>query len=107
MSFFNNINEVGNKNALQHVMSILDEECPAIGLTLSTSHTVLPRKVSKTTVLCPGHDLSDVDLLGFGVRRLYGEGSMVLGSPIGSWEYVSEEVNKKIDKEHNLTSSFS
>ena len=74
-------------------MSILDEECPAIGLTLSTSHTVLPPKVSKTTVFCPGHDLSDVDLLGYGVRRLYGEGRVVLCSPKGSWEYVTEEVN--------------
>ena len=34
VSFFDNINKVGNKNALQHVMSILDKECPAIGLTL-------------------------------------------------------------------------
>ena len=88
-------------------MSILDKECPAIGLTLSTSRTVFPPKVSKTTVFCPGHDLSDVDPLGYGVRRLYGEGSMVLGSPTRSGEYVAEEVNKKIDKEHNITSSFS
>ena len=35
---------------------------------------------------------------------MYGEGSVVLGSPIGSLEYVTEEVNKKIDKIRNITS---
>ena len=49
-----------------------------------TSHTVLPPKVSN--------------------RRLYGEGLVVLSSPIGSPEYVMDEVNRKIDKIRNVTS---
>ena len=49
-----------------------------------TSHTVLPPKVSH--------------------RRLYGEGLVVLSSPIGSPEYVMDEVNRKIDKIRNITS---
>ena len=49
-----------------------------------TSHTVLPPKVSN--------------------RRLYGEGLVVLSSPIGSPEYVMDEVNRKIDKIRNITS---
>ena len=43
-----------------------------------TSHTVLPPKVSN--------------------RRLYGEGLVVLNSPIGSQEYVMDEVIRPIDK---------
>ena len=93
--------QVGKVEDLQKVMDILVTEGPARGLILSTSATVLPPALPKTTIWSPSDEVGgEVDPLDRGIVKVRDDGVILLGAPIGSEAFVGKEIEKKVAKGH-------
>ena len=90
----------GRKEQLQKVIDIVLQEGPARGLFLSTAASVTPPSRPKSTVWCPkaSPDLTDLDPLRRGVPRVMEDGIVLLGSPIGSQEFIEQVIASKVEK---------
>ena len=91
---------MGKVEDLRMAVNIIRQEGPTKGLFLSTTATS-PKP--KSTIWCPDHPSPNLDLLGLGIPRVQEPGIIVLGSPIGSHEFVHEQIKKKIEKIQELT----
>ena len=89
---------LGRKEDLVQVIDILVAEGPARGLVLST--TLTSPASPKTTVWCPAGPLEPppAALAARGLVFVGEEGVTLLGAPLGSREFVEEEVEKVMSK---------
>ena len=103
--FLDDGDQVGTLDQLRKVVDILLREGPPRGLVLSTSATVPAPGRPKTTVWCPA-DLSSMpeDPLQRGLLRVREPGIILLGAPLGTPQFVREELSKKVEKVQEITS---
>ena len=87
---------VGKPEDLQEALEILREEGPAKGLILSTGHTVRPPANPKSTIWSPGDPGQQGDPCNMGLKRIMTDGIILLGAPIGSQDFVEQEIRLKI-----------
>ena len=81
--------QVGTRQQLQEVVDILEKEGPPRGLILSTTATVAPPFIPKTTVWCPsGQGEEPGDNLLATVTQITGNGTVLLGAPLGDEDFV-------------------
>ena len=96
----------GTKPELAAVVDIILQEGGPRGLILSTSDTVQPPKLPKSSVWSPmdGVDDRDQDPLQRGVPKVRSsDGITVLGAPVGWRDFVREKVVEKIEKVRQVT----
>ena len=79
----------GSLQDLAKVVKILEEDAPLLGLTLNKH---------KCSVWVGDHDPDNPDPLGCGIPRADNAGFLLLGSPIGTPEYMASKLNDRIDK---------
>ena len=99
-------NLVGNLEELQAVVDIIQQEGAPRGFILSTSATVPPSKLPKTTIWSPMDrpDFIDQDPLQRGVPRVRAaDGITVLGAPVGWRGFVRQTLEAKIEKVRLIT----
>ena len=101
--FLDDGSQVGTLEELREVTDILVEEGPARGLTLSTAATVQAPGRPKTTIWRPSGLEGEADPLGRGVVGIEEAGVILLGAPLGSEEYVKQEVEKKVEKVREIS----
>ena len=94
---------MGKLDDLSTAVNIIRQEGPAKGLFLSTSATS-PRP--KSTIWCPSLPSPDLDPLNQGIPRIQDPGIVLLGSPIGSHQFVQDKIERKIQQVHQLTQSL-
>ena len=94
---------VGKVDELQQVVDILVQGGPVRGLVLSTAATVAASERPKTTVWSPAATGGEGDPLAKGLERIREEGVTLLGSPVGSQEFMTREVEKKVEKVEEIT----
>ena len=90
---------VGTPDQLRHVVQIMATMGPERGLTLSTDRSV-PGK-GKTQVWSPDPlfaATAEPDPLDSGTRKVSEPGFTLLGSPVGSQEFISQSLRKSIEK---------
>ena len=90
---------VGTPDQLRHVVQIMETMGPERGLTLSTDRSV-PGK-GKTQVWSPDPlfaATAEPDPLDSGTRKVSEPGFTLLGSPVGSQEFISQSLRKSIEK---------
>ena len=88
---------VGREEDLVKVVDLLAEEGPARGLVLST--TITSPSSPKTTVWSPQGEVELCEELATrGVVAVEAEGVVLLGAPLGSQEFMEEEVERKVQK---------
>ena len=92
---------VGKEEELEQVLDILVREGPARGLVLST--TITSPNNPKTTVWSKEVETRPAALLAKGAVLIEDQGINLLGAPIGSREFVEEEVRKKVEKVRVVT----
>ena len=95
---------VGDLQELGAAVDILERDCPARGLILSTRNTVTPPSEPKTTLWSPQTFTADADPLGKGIPRVNSPGITLLGAPIGSEAFIKEAINAKLEKISQITS---
>ena len=96
----------GTKPELATVVDIILQEGGPRGLILSTSNTVQPPKLPKSSVWSPmdGVDDRDQDPLQRGVPKVRSsDGITVLGAPVRWRDFVREKVVEKIEKVRQVT----
>ena len=91
---------IGKFDDLSKAVQIIEQEGPSRGLFLSTSATAAR---PKSTLWCPDHPSPELDPLSLGIPRIQGPGIILLGSPLGSHNFVQEKISEKIEKIHELT----
>ena len=91
---------MGKLDDLSRAVNIIRQQGPTRGLYLSTSATT---PWPKSTIWSPGHPTTDPDPLGHGIPRIQDPGIILLGSPLGSHQFVHEKIHQKIEKIHELT----
>ena len=91
---------IGKVEDLRVAVDIIRQDGPTKGLFLSTIATT-PRP--KSTIWCPDLPSTDLDPLGQGIPRIEEPGVILLGSPIGSYQFVTEKIEQKIQKILELT----
>ena len=91
---------IGKLEDLSAAANIIRQEGPTKGFFLSTLATS-PRP--KSTIWCPSLPSPDLDPLNQGIPRIQEPGIVLLGSPIGSHQFVQEMIQKKIQQIHHLT----
>ena len=91
---------MGKVEDLSRAVNIIRQDGPAKGLFLSITSTT-PRP--KSTIWCPDLPTPDIDPLGHGIPRIQEPGIILLGSPIGSHDFVHHFIDEKIQKIHQLT----
>ena len=97
--------QVGTREELQRVVSLLEREGPPRGLHLSTTSTVRPPDSPKTTVWCPtSHDCDSADNLLTSVTKVTEPGTILLGAPLGSESFIKEVLMKRVEKVQRITS---
>ena len=80
---------MGTRQQLQEVVDILEKEGPPRGLILSTTVTVAPPFIPKTTVWRPsGQGEEPGDNLLATVTQITGNGTVLLGAPLGDEDFV-------------------
>ena len=87
---------VGKKEDLQKVVDILTIQGPTRGLFLN-------KKEYKSTVWCPGVPATDDDPLDRNIFRTKEPGIILLGSPIGSTQFIQQAVSKRTEKIREIT----
>ena len=90
---------VGTPDQLRHVVQIMATMGPERGLTLSTDRSV-PGK-GKTQVWSPDPlfaATAEPDPLDSGTRKVSEPGITLLGSPVGTQEFISQSLRKSIEK---------
>ena len=87
------------------MVDILEREGPSRGLQLSTTATVQAPDRPKTTVWC-STDTTSVhsDNLLTTVTKTLEEGTVLLGAPLGSEQYVEDRLQKMVTKVKRITS---
>ena len=96
--------QVGTREQLQQVVNVLEREGPARGLHLSTTSTIRHPDHPKTTVWCPSSQNSDAnDGLLTTVTMLQEPGTVLLGAPLGSPQYVKEVLERRVEKMRRIT----
>ena len=96
--------QVGTREQLQQVVHILEREGPSCGLHLSTTSTVCPPDSPKTTVWCPASPECDPgDNLLTTVTKVTEPGTIRLGAPLGSQEYVREVLKRRVEKVRRIS----
>ena len=91
---------VGKVEDLSAAVNIIRQDGPLKGLFLSTTATT-PRP--KSTIWCPDLPSADLDPLRQGIPRIEEPGVTLLGSPIGSHQFVKEKIEQKIQNIYELT----
>ena len=95
---------VGTKKDLRQAVEIFRREGPARGLHLSTSVTVLPPALPKSTVWCPtGYSSLEADPLQCGIPSIVESGIILLGSPVGDLEWEQEAIKSRVKKVKETT----
>ena len=89
--------QAGNKVELQRVVDIIREEGPARGLHLSTSTTVHPPALPKSTVWFP-HQATRDDHLERGIPSINDSGVDLLGTPVGDRAFTEKTIRKRLEK---------
>ena len=97
--FHDDGNIAGDKTDLKKAVRIIKEDGPARGLFLSTSATVSPPTIPKSSV-CYG---KDPDPLQEGIPRVTESGIILLGSPIGDRAFTRKAIELKVEKIHDIT----
>ena len=88
---------------LSAALDILVQEGPARGLILSTANTVRAPASPKSTIWCPNLPDQVGDPSQRGLKRVVGEGIVLLGAPLGSAAFVASQVKKKVAKIEEVT----
>ena len=89
---------VGNKEELQQVVDIVKRDGPPRGLHLQPD---------KSTVWSPSPIAPGVKYpLGRGIKQIEESGIKLLGAPIGSDEFISKFIQKRIEKIRTITSEL-
>jgi hypothetical protein len=87
------------------VVDILEREGPARGLILSTAATVQAPFLPKTTVWCPSPQGPDPgDHLLTTVTKVNGPGTVLLGAPLGTEDFVRSYLEEMVEKVQRITS---
>ena len=89
---------VGSLEELEQAVTILETEGPQRGLILSTSRTTTPPARPKTTVWSPQVQDPNPDPLNKGVPRVNEDGIILLGTAIGSDQFIAQALQEKLDK---------
>ena len=89
---------IGKVEDLSATVNIIRQEGPLRGLFLSTTATTTR---PKSTIWCPDLPSTDLDPLGQGIPRIEEAGVILLGSPIGSPQFVKREWSRKYRKLKN------
>ena len=95
--------QIGCREDLQMVVDIILREGPARGLHLSCGATVHPPAQPKSTVWCPAGNVEEGDPLERGIARVRDNGIVLLGSPVGDSQFVSESIDTRIQKVKTIT----
>ena len=82
----------GKTEDVSAAVTILEDESPSLGLTLNKS---------KCLVWVGKHDIHNPDPLGCNIPRTDPDGFLLLGSPIGSPQFMASKLNARIDKIEN------
>ena len=97
--------QVGTREELQRVVDIIKEEGPRRGLHLSTSATVHPPSLPKSTVWFP-HQVVGDDPLDRGVPSIKESGVELLGTPVGDQAFTEETIMKRFQKIQTITDTL-
>ena len=96
--------QAGIKEDLKKVVDIITEDGPARGLFLSTSSTVTPPSLPKSTVWFPhqatrGHP----DPLQRGIPCINDSGIELLGTPVGGQIFTEKTIRKRLEKIRHIS----
>ena len=94
---------VGTKEELRRVVDIIRELGPARGLHLSTAETVHPPARPKSTIWMFNTNSTEPDPLDRGIPRIQEAGFVLLGTPVGSPEFVEEKIRSRMEKVKLIT----
>ena len=97
----------GKKDDLKQAVDIIIEDGPPRGLYLSTAATTPAPLRPKSTVWSPNQSINDDDPLNRGIPNIKEEGITLLGTPIGSSQFIREKVKQKVNKIKDLTDHLS
>ena len=89
--------QASNKVELQRVVDIIREEGPARGLHLSTSTTVHPPTLPKSTVWFP-HQATRDDHLERGIPSINDSGVDLLCTPVEDQAFTEKTIRKRLEK---------
>ena len=87
----------GTKESLTQAVDIIKQEGPPRGLYLSTR---------KSTVWCPSNPNGMEDPLNRGIPSIRENGITILGSPVGSPQFIRERIQSKVDKIREITNKL-